>query len=207
VLYTLNDLKNNKDLWKGLELVPVKCSWCSEDFEIKYGTLYNIIRRGADGIYCSRKCAGSGRAHITQNKYQNNGGKACKRCGEFKSLDNFSKLPNPPYLRSECKRCHNFKPARIYSFYKDKALREKNNFDINMDEFINFWDKDCFYCGAKIKKIRLELIETQKGFINNNLVSCCMNCKKFKGDLDHLEFINLCHKISVNVNVKKVEDK
>lgn len=198
-MYTLDELKANRDLWKGSDLIPAKCSWCSEEFEIKYGTLYNIIRRNTDGIYCSRKCAGSGRAYGTQKKYQLDGGKSCKRCGEFKKLDNFSKLPNPPYLRSECKRCHNFKPARSFSFYKDKAQREKVLFNINMEEFISFWNKDCFYCGASVKKIRIELIDLEKGFVDNNIVSCCMQCRKLKNDFKHAEFINLCLKISVNL--------
>ena len=198
-MYTLDELKENRDLWKGSELISAKCSWCDEHFEIKNGTLYNIIRRNADGIYCSRRCAGSGRAHGTQSKYQNDGGKSCKRCGEFKSLENFSKLPNPPYLRSECKRCHNYKPARSFSIYKEKASRDGAEFLINLDQFVSFWNKDCFYCSSKIKKIRIDLLDSEKGYEINNIVSCCIDCQKLKGDLKHQDFINMCHKISDNL--------
>jgi hypothetical protein len=185
--------------------VPAKCGWCDGNFEIKYGTLYNVIRRNAEGIYCSRKCAGSGRAFNTQNKYQSDGGKVCKRCGEFKKLENFSKLPNPPYYRSECRRCHNHKPVRIFSIYKEKAQRDNYNFDISIEYFESFWNKECFYCATNIKKVRIELLEKTKGYIKDNIVSCCRRCQKFKGDLEHSEFIELCHKISLNV--KKLEDK
>jgi hypothetical protein len=204
-LYKLDDLKNNKELWKGLEFIPVSCSWCNGEFEIKYGTLYNVVRRNADGIYCSRKCAGSGRANGTQEKYQKDGGKRCKRCGEFKSLDNFSKLPNPPYLRSECKRCHNFKPARSFTIYKDKASRDKVNFNIGMDDFVEFWNKDCFYCSGKVKKIRIELLDMSKGFVSQNIVSCCRQCQKLKGEFSHIEFLDLCQKITDNI--RKLEEK
>lgn len=204
-MHTLEELKSNRDIWKSLETIPVKCSWCSSNFEVKYGTLYNIIRRNAEGVYCNRKCAGLGRSCNTQEKYQKEGGKTCKRCGEFKDLNNFSKLPNPPYFRSECKRCHNYKPARSFSLYKEKAQREGIIFNINLDDLDAFWNKDCFYCSTKVKKIRIELLKKSKGYVNNNIVSCCRECQKFRGDLDHNEFIDLCRKISLNV--KEVEDK
>lgn len=197
-MYTLDELKNNRDIWKSLEVVPVRCTWCDDSFEVKYGTLYNIIRRGADGIYCSRKCAGSGRASNTQEKYQNDGGKTCKRCGEFKTLDNFSKLPNPPYLRSECRRCHNYKPARNFSVYKEKAQRDQVIFTLTMDEFEGFWNKQCYYCASEIKKIRIDVLDKEKGFSVSNVVSCCIDCQKLKGDFDHDNFLNLCRKISDN---------
>ena len=203
-MYTITQLKDDRDLWRNLEIIPVKCSWCGEEFEVKYGTLYNIIRRNAEGIYCNRKCAGSGRAYNTQEKYHQDGGKVCKRCGEFKKLDNFSKLPNPPYLRSECRRCHNYKPARSFSIYKEKAQREKIDFTINIDDFVEFWNKDCFYCSSKVKKIRIELLDKGRGYQKNNIVSCCVGCQKFKGVLEHNEFVEMCHKISCNV---KLEDR
>jgi hypothetical protein len=198
-LYTLDELKENRETWKGLDLISVKCSWCDTSFEIKNGTLYNIIRREADGVYCSRKCAGSGRAYNTQDKYQSDGGKTCKRCGEFKSLDNFSKLPNPPYLRSECRRCHNYKPARSFSLYKERAAREQVPFLITLDDFASFWNKKCFYCSSDIKKIRIEMLNPDMGYEAKNVVSCCADCQKLKGDLKHLEFVNMCHKISDNL--------
>jgi hypothetical protein len=188
-----------------MDLVPVLCSLCQDKFEIKNGTLYNIIRRDADGIYCNRKCAGNARASFTQEKYQKDGGKSCKRCGEFKSLENFSKLPNPPYLRSECRRCHNYKPARMFSVYKEKAAREKVPFLVDLDHFIEIWNKKCFYCGANIKNVRIELIDSRKGFVNKNMVSCCRECQKFKSDLEHLDFIEMCQKISNNV--KELEER
>jgi hypothetical protein len=198
-LYTLEQLKNDKEIWKNLEIIPAKCTWCNSDFEVKYGTLYNVIRRNAEGVYCSRKCAGSGRASYTQKKYNCEGGKSCKRCGEFKTLDNFSKLPNPPYFRAECRRCHNYKPARSYAIYKEKAQKEKVPFSIELEEFDSFWNKDCFYCSSKVKKIRLELINISGGYNIDNLVSCCIDCQKFKGNLTHLQFITMCIKVSENI--------
>jgi len=198
-LYTLEHLKNDRSIWKNIEIIPVKCSWCNEEFEIKYGTLYNVIRRLADGIYCCRICSGAARAKSTQEKYKNDGGKICKRCDEFKELTNFSSLPNPPFFRAECKRCHNYKPARQYGLYKDKAIRAGLKFGLTLDEFLLFWEKQCHYCNAQINTVRLELLESDEGYVSNNIVSSCRSCQKFKGLLSHKDFISLCNKISDNV--------
>lgn len=202
-MHKLEELKSNKDIWRSLEVIPVSCSWCGSPFDIKYGTLYNIIRRDAEGVYCSRSCSGSSRSSYTQRKYQDDGGKQCKRCGEFKKLENFSRLPNPPYFRSECKRCHNYKPARIFSFYKEKAIRSGVIFEITLDEFLDFWKKDCFYCSSEIKKIRIDLLDKKNGYIKNNIISCCIQCQNFKSDLTHEEFVSMCNKISRNFKVEE----
>jgi len=204
-MHTLDILKNDKELWRELEIVPAKCSFCNQTFEIKHGTLYNIIRREADGIYCSRKCSGAARARSTQEKFVSDGGKKCKRCDEFKSLENFSSLPNPPYYRSECKRCHNYKPARHYLIYKEKSSRQGMKFNLSMDDFLSFDGQPCNYCGEELKSIRLELLNNHNGYLLENLVSCCRSCQKFKNGLDHDEFISLCKKVlKIKNNVRNL---
>jgi hypothetical protein len=198
-VYTLEELKFDKDLWRGLKIIPVICDWCKEEFEVKYGTLYNVIRRDADGIYCCRKHAGAARAKMTQDKYLAEGGKACKRCGEFKDLDNFWPLPNPPYYRSECKRCRNYKPARRYSFHKDSAVRQGYDFQLTLDDFLKFWNNNCFYCGEDIHGVSLDLIDGTQGYNIVNCIPCCKSCKKFKGNLRQEEFLSICIKIANNV--------
>jgi len=202
-LYSLDFLTNNKDLWKDLDLVPVICSYCEKSFNVKNGTLYNIIRRSADGIYCGRGCSGASRAKSTQNKYNIDGGKNCKRCNEFKPLDNFSSLPNPPYYRSECKRCHNFKPARFYNVYKEKSVKNSQEFKISMDYFLKYQDMECFYCGSSIKGIRIETKIFSVGFTDDNIISCCRSCQKFKSGNDHDNFLKMCELISNYTRGKK----
>lgn len=200
-MYTLEQLKNDRTLWQNIQFIPAKCSWCNSEFEIKYGTLYNAIRRGAKGIFCQTKCGGSYRANLTQERYRKDGGKTCKRCGEFKKLIEFSPLPNPPFFRAECKRCHNYKPARKYTVCKDRALRKSINFKISLDEFLKVGQQPCIYCNEYAKNIRLELLDFSLGYISENIVSCCRICQKFKNGMSHEDFIKLCCKISSNVKV------
>lgn len=199
MMYTLTQLKDDYSLWQDLSLIPIICDWCNIQFEIKYGTLYNIIRRNADGVYCCRTHAGAARAKNTQTKFEKQGGKLCKRCGEFKTLENFWTLPNPPFYRSECKRCRNFKPARKYSYYKNSAINQGFIFDLTLDEFLSFWGKECFYCGLEVKNVGLDLIISADGYKINNCISCCSDCKKFKGILEQEQFIKKCNLIVSHV--------
>lgn len=197
-MYSLEQLTLDREIWKDLEFIPIKCSLCQTEFETKYGTLYNVIRRKASGIYCSRKCAGAARAVLTQKKYELAGGKKCKRCDEFKPLEHFSPLLNPPYFRAECRRCHNYKPARQYSSAKEKAIRNGFIFTLSLDQYIFKVSQPCFYCQEKSKNTRLEFLEKSKGYIDSNVIPCCQDCQKFKNDLDHQSFIDLCQKIISN---------
>lgn len=198
-MYTLLELQTDRDLWNNLKIIPVKCTWCTANFEIKFGTLYNIIRRNANGVFCTRKCAGAFRANMTQEKYKSNGGKICKRCNEFKELNCFSPLPNAPYLRSECYKCHNYKPARKYSLLREKVLKNNCQFSLSLDNFIEAATKNCFYCDASMKTLNLEILNPTLGYIDQNVISCCKTCFKFKNDLTHDAFIELCLTIANNL--------
>jgi hypothetical protein len=205
-LNTYDELKLNHYLWNDKKDIFVKCSWCGQGFDIKKGTLYNIIRRSSDGIYCNRKCAGYARTFSTQKRYNDAGGKSCKRCGEFKTLSEYSSLRNPPYYRAECKRCHNFKPARQYSLLKEKSVLRKISFHISLDDFLSISNSDCYYCGGEKIFKNLILINEAIGFTKNNTISCCRLCFKMKGDLEHHIFLNNCFKITNNIK-KEVENE
>lgn len=201
-MFFLDQLKNDKTLWINDEHISVYCSWCNNAFSVKNGTLYSIIRRNSEAIFCSQKCNGSFRAKLTQEKYNLDGGKTCKRCQEFLPLDNFSTLPNPPYFRAECKICHNNKPARHIAIYKERAKENNIPFELKPDDFAS--KKNCNYCGGLVRNLRIELINESMGYLKNNCIICCNDCYKFKNNLDHDTFINMCLKIANNIGVNNV---
>ena len=65
-------------------------------------------------------------------------------------------------------------------------------FDLTFNQFMNFWQKDCFYCGNKIETIGLDRIDNKIGYIKENIISCCWICNKMKNQLSANEFINKC---------------
>lgn len=201
-LYTLNELKEDRAIWATKSFIDVVCDRCLCAFKLKYGTLYNIIRRNANGLYCSRKCSGAVKSEITQEKYASSGGKACKRCEEFKPLSEFWPLPNPPYYRSECKTCRNNKSARKFAFYRDKAKLQNIPFSITQEYFFEVLKKSCEYCNEK-SHLSIGFLNFENGYANDNCISICRVCSKLKGKINDDDFKAQCIKIYKNLENKK----
>ena len=68
-------------------------------------------------------------------------------------------------------------------------------FTISLEEFIVFWNKNCFYCGDKIDGIGLDRIDSNTGYEIENVVSCCRKCNMMKATSTYSFFINQCKKI------------
>lgn len=132
--------------------------------------------------------------------------KKCPKCGESKELNNFGLDKRGPNGKTwVCKDCRNTfqrnfnkTPKGRYLSYK-KGSRERGFiFTITLDEFIKFWNKDCFYCGDKIEGIGLDRVDNSIGYDINNVVSCCTTCNTMKMAETYDSFIKQCKKIVEN---------
>lgn len=99
----------------------------------------------------------------------------------------------------------------IYYHYKRRSLKANRIFNISKDEFKNITKKDCYYCGqipstvthTQNKGINtgyyvyngIDRIDSSKGYIINNIVSCCPNCNYAKSDLTKNEFFDMIKRI------------
>lgn len=83
-----------------------------------------------------------------------------------------------------------------YAKYKGSAKEKNIFFDLTYKEFLSFWGKPCFYCNSPIKLIGLDRIDNTKGYIINNIVSCCQDCNYMKLKKSSISFINHCIKVS-----------
>ena len=129
--------------------------------------------------------------------------KKCPKCGEDKELDSFSQdrreMDGKTYV---CRDCRNFiqrkfnqTPKGKYLSYK-KASRERGFiFTITLEEFVSFWNKNCFYCGDKINGIGLDRVDNSIGYEIKNVVPCCEICNTMKMTETYNSFINQCMKI------------
>jgi len=97
---------------------------------------------------------------------------------------------------SELKRIYDQTPKGRYVMYKKGAKCRGYTFTLTMDEFMSFWNRDCFYCGDKINGIGLDRIDNSVGYELFNLVSCCKTCNLMKRISSSEEFINQCKKIA-----------
>jgi len=97
---------------------------------------------------------------------------------------------------TECERYHK---------YKGNAKRKNIKFHLSRKEFSLFWKKSCHYCNSEIKTIGLDRVNNTKGYIIDNIVSCCAICNGMKETLTVNEFLNHCKKIInyQNVGVNK----
>jgi len=87
------------------------------------------------------------------------------------------------------------KPITKFSSYKNSAKVRGLCFDLTFEQFMAFWQNNCYYCGDKVETIGLDRVDNSKGYFLGNIVSCCWSCNHLKGSLGESEFLNMCGKI------------
>jgi len=90
-------------------------------------------------------------------------------------------------------------PNGIYSCLKLGAKRRNLLFELNKNDFVNWYigqEKVCFYCHRNIEKIdekndffakrskrlTIDRLDNLKGYTIGNIVLCCYRCNSIKGD-------------------------
>lgn len=86
-----------------------------------------------------------------------------------------------------------------YRIYKHGAKVRNYEFEITKEEFMTLWQKNCVYCGNSIETIGIDRVNNKKGYILDNIVSCCIICNRMKMTMDKNDFIEQCKKI-INFN-------
>lgn len=86
-------------------------------------------------------------------------------------------------------------PKNKYRIYKKGAETRGIEFNLTFEQFMFFWQKPCSYCGDRIEAVGLDRVDSNKGYILDNIVPCCGICNRMKRKLSKEEFINHCKKI------------
>lgn len=99
----------------------------------------------------------------------------------------------------------------LFNQYIKQAKNRNYEFKISKDKFIELTSKNCYYCNsAPINKFKnqnnsgtyiyngLDRIDNNKGYIENNIVTCCKNCNRAKSDMKIEEFLKLITNIYNN---------
>lgn len=89
-----------------------------------------------------------------------------------------------------------------YTSYRNSAKFRKLEWELTKEEFIKFWDNNCYYCGDKIDGIGIDRLDSNIGYKVENLVPCCSICNVIKMDYSYNEFINKITKIYNHLNLK-----
>lgn len=86
--------------------------------------------------------------------------------------------------------------------YKYNAKLRNLEFSLTVEEFRNFWGRNCYYCDDSIKTIGIDRIESDKGYSTKNCIPCCAMCNRMKMKYSVDDFIKKCIEISNNFKNK-----
>ena len=116
--------------------------------------------------------------------------KFCPMCKEWRSIDNYYKNNySIDGYNSACKICCKYRLKERYKFYENNAKRRNLNFDLTLEQFDAITQKPCVYCGSYNETYKdkpfsgVDRIDSNKGYVEENIVPCCDICNKMKGTL------------------------
>lgn len=96
-----------------------------------------------------------------------------------------------------------------YRNYRQCAKRKKLKFEISRKQFDELINSKCFYCGIEPLpfswKMRnkqfhgvmngIDRIDSNKGYVKNNIVACCKHCNRAKWRMTQKEFQDWIKKV------------
>ena len=103
------------------------------------------------------------------------------------------------------------------SMYRHSANRRGISFELTYDQFYKLSQGDCYYCKSKPIKRNfrrktsgysffmngIDRIDSNKGYVSDNCVSCCDTCNRAKLDHELKDFLAWIKKVHSNIeNIK-----
>lgn len=85
--------------------------------------------------------------------------------------------------------------------YRRGATKRNIEWFLTEEDFLNLWNKNCFYCGDVIKTIGIDRKNNNEGYKIDNVVPCCSICNKLKLALPYEDFIKKIKQIYENGNI------
>jgi hypothetical protein len=76
-----------------------------------------------------------------------------------------------------------------WQMYRANARKRKLPFELTIEQFAEFWQKPCSYCGSEIETVGIDRVDSSLGYLAGNLVSCCGVCNQSKNDLTRSAWI------------------
>jgi len=74
-----------------------------------------------------------------------------------------------------------------YYMYKRTAKDKKLPFSLSLLDCIDLFNKSCWYCGYKPLDNSLngiDRVDSSRGYVKDNVVSCCKHCNYMKGSIE-----------------------
>ena len=104
---------------------------------------------------------------------------------------------------------------RIFTSYKWGAIKRHIDFSLGFEEFRVLTSQNCFYCGLEPKQVTssgrnhyfyngIDRINSDLGYVNNNVVPCCKSCNHSKSYFSQEEFYQWAKKTYENLTKNKI---
>jgi len=132
------------------------------------------------------------------------GYKKCSGCKEIKEFILFgNNKSRKDGMTQYCKICLSImsklreKNVKRVKYRYIKSARDRG-LEINLDanDFSDYFNSDCSYCGDKIDGVGIDRVDNSIGYLKGNVCSCCSTCNYMKRNMSKEEFIGQCLKIS-----------
>lgn len=155
----------------------------------------SIDKRGRLRSYVKFDCINCKNETVQRIDEYNRKGKLCKDCKIKQNSEN--QLLNKD-LELVCS-------ANLLSQLKRRYLKKGLTSNLNKYEVLSLIKDNCHYCGSeplnkKIYKQKhfeynfiyngIDRVDSKKGYIKGNVVTCCKKCNLAKSDMEYNEFIN-----------------
>ena len=152
--------------------------------------------------------------------------KICSKCKRELDIVNFYKDNNrkdslDTYCKScrkEVKKINNIKNPIKYSDRKEyydkwrytftgrfsrtrqQANDRKINFALTLEDYLDFWDKKCYYCNLPSMG-GIDRVDNNIGYELDNCIPCCWRCNVMKSNQNQQDFIWHCKAIVNNLEI------
>lgn len=109
----------------------------------------------------------------------------------------------------------------VYSNYKSRCKSKNREFNLTKSQFKKLILSNCYYCGAEPSNIRMDRsklrakkkiytngidrVDSDKGYIISNVVSCCEDCNKAKRQLSKDTFLKMIKDIYENLKLQNLK--
>lgn len=100
----------------------------------------------------------------------------------------------------------------VFLYYRGNAKRRNITFSLTREDVVNLIEQPCFYCGATKSNVvntdtytykynGIDRIDSNIGYIKNNVVACCKYCNRAKSDMSLNEFKNWINNLVKNMQI------
>jgi hypothetical protein len=154
-------------------------------------------------IYPCRIC-GIELAYTEENFVHNHRGtnglqRTCKTCERERSKRKDEKLKTNAeqyHKRKEQQKIwqkNNKQTIRgAYNSYKSSAKHDNRYFDLTIEDFEQYWQVNCYYCGTQLKTVGFDRINSDLGYVKDNILPCCTQCNTMKMNYSQEDFLYQC---------------